>query len=363
MVIGSGFVWYKTIQIDARLPSLVGVNYRRLESLLQQEQWAAADRETFDRMLEVADRQSQGWLSAEDVKQFACEDLATINRLWQIYSDRRFGFTIQARIWEIAGGQPGVYDRQVALKAGEILGWTREGDPEAWKSYDELTFKADAPVGHLPATTGNGVSGGVWGGVATLAGRVATCADAIDALPESLRQRAMREVESTQAAIREGYRNCEGCNLAGADLQGLDLAFSRLAFADLRGANLQGTILGAADLSYADLRGANLTGAVLRQANLAGAVFDDANLNQADFHCGAGTCTYLWGASFRRANLTQANLACLDCSVVGEQQGLENVNLAGANLTGANLEGSRLEGVNLCGAVLPDGVRSQQGCR
>ena len=68
-------------------------------------------------------------------------------------------------------------------------------------------------------------------------------------------------------------------------------------------------------------------------------------------HCGAGTCTTLSGASFRKANLTRANLVCLDCFPDGKRVGLAGVDLQGANLTEANLELSRLEGAKLDGAI------------
>lgn len=42
--------------------------------------------------------------------------------------------------------------------------------------------------------------------------------------------------------------------------------------------------------------------------------------------------------------------------------GLTNVVLRDANLTDAKLRDSDLETLNLCGATLPHGSRSQQGC-
>lgn len=335
-----------------------GKNYKQLEKLLAQGKWQAGDRQTIKIMLAVAGREEEGWLGKADMENLPCQDLATINRIWQKYSRRRFGFSVQKRIWESAGGQPGKYNSQIVLDFGELVGW-RERD--RWKAYDELNFDPKAPPGHLPATTGNGVSGGVWGGVATLAGKVEACSSFFDNLPDALQKAAEREVQQTQAAIVSGIRNCPGCNLVGADLRGVDLALGDLSYADLRNADLRGAILGAAKLKLADFRGANLEGAVLRQANMWAASFDNANLTGADFSCGAGSCTYLEGTSFQNANLTRANLACLDCTVV-ERQGLKNVNLAGANLTDALLEKTSLQGVNLCQAILPDGTKSQQGC-
>lgn len=335
-------------------------DYTRLETLLEQQDWRAADQETFQTMVVIAGKSAEGWLSVEDIEAFPCEELNAINQLWQTYSDRRFGFTIQTRLWEIEGGTPGVYDDQTALALGATVEWQTDGE---WKTYDDLTFDAEAPPGHLPATTGNGVSGGVWGGVATLSGKVKACADVFDRLPERLPREIAAQVDDHQDDLRAEQLDCQGCILIGADLSGANLALADLSFADLRGADLQGTILGAAKLRFADLRGANLRGAVLRQASLYGALLDDANLRGADFHCGGGSCTFLGGASFQRADLTNANFDCIDCTVTG-RRGLENVNFAGADLTDAILEDANFEGVNvnLCGATLPDGTVSPQGC-
>ncbi|MDV3001869.1 MAG: hypothetical protein N5P05_003475 [Chroococcopsis gigantea SAG 12.99] len=65
----------------------------------------------------------------------------------------------------------------------------------------------------------------------------------------------------------------DNMNLQGADLEGLEVPYSRF-----RGANLSGTILKGANLQGADLTGANLTGADLTDANLAEADLTDAIL-------------------------------------------------------------------------------------
>lgn len=340
-----------------RQPHIADAGYQKLEQLLQQNDWQAADRETFHKLLVLSDREDEGWLGIEDVENISCDDWATINRLWQTYSDRRFGFRIQSRIWESVGGTAGQYDPAITLKVGEAVGWR---SAEQWQNYGDLTFSLEAEPGHLPATTGNGVSGGIWGGVATIAGRVQACASEFDRIPESLQSAAEREVQENLRAIQAG-ESCVGCYLVGADLRDMGLSFLDLPYADLRNADLAGASLGAADLRLADLRGANLENAILRQAYAWGASFDGANLNGVDLSCGGGCCTNIQGASFQGASLIGANLDCLDCTVLGER-GLVNVNMAGANLTDAQVRQTSFEGVNLCDAILPNGERSQQGC-
>ena len=60
------------------LVSAVGVDYTKLRNLLVAKNWKEADLETGKRMLEVAGRESQGWLFSEDVENFPCQDLGTI---------------------------------------------------------------------------------------------------------------------------------------------------------------------------------------------------------------------------------------------------------------------------------------------
>lgn len=150
-----------------------GVDYSALKTFLENHQWQAADQETIQRLLEVAGQSERGWLSAEDVKNLPCSELQTIDQLWTGASRQRFGFTVQASLWEALGGQEGSYDADRVERLGDRVGWRTD---HRWQAYESLTFDlGKAPPGHLPATTGNGVSGGVWGGVPSIAGRLQTC--------------------------------------------------------------------------------------------------------------------------------------------------------------------------------------------
>jgi hypothetical protein len=64
---------------------------------------AKADEETGAIMLKITRRVTAGWLTEEDIQEFPCPDLQTINQLWVKYSNERFGFTVQSRIWENVG--------------------------------------------------------------------------------------------------------------------------------------------------------------------------------------------------------------------------------------------------------------------
>jgi hypothetical protein len=99
------------------------VDYTRLSELLQAGQWKEADRETADRMCEVMGRQMERWLRVEDIQNFPCTDLQTIDHLWGTHSQGKFGFSVQKKIWQECGS-PTDYNQNWE-KFGDRVGWRR----------------------------------------------------------------------------------------------------------------------------------------------------------------------------------------------------------------------------------------------
>ncbi|MFM7717313.1 MAG: GUN4 domain-containing protein, partial [Microcystis sp.] len=114
----------------------------------------------------VADRTKDKYLKIEDIDNFPCEDLATINQLWLQYSRGKFGISVQKRIYESLGGS-GNYDQQKWNDFGSKVGWRVNNK---WLYYDQITFSLKAPSGHLPTLVW-GVGGGI-----ILFSRLETCA-------------------------------------------------------------------------------------------------------------------------------------------------------------------------------------------
>jgi len=165
----------RTPQPNIELKSAKGVNYRQLEQLLKAGSWKEADQETANKMYEVAGRTKEGYLRVEDINKFPCEDLRTIDQLWVKYSNERFGFSVQKRIYQSLGGTRS-YDSKVWEAFGDQVGWRVGG---SWLYYRDLKFNQTAPVGHLPVW-GCIVVGGVsvWGFVvSSLASRLVDCND------------------------------------------------------------------------------------------------------------------------------------------------------------------------------------------
>ncbi|MDM9383399.1 serine/threonine-protein kinase [Chlorogloeopsis sp. ULAP01] len=122
-------------------------DYTRLRDLLAAEKWRAADEETTRVMLAVARREREGCLDNESIDNFPCEDLRTIDQLWVKYSNGRFGFSVQKRIYQSLGGTK-EYNQEIWEAFGDAIGWRKN---EGWMHYTDITFDLKAPQGHLPS--------------------------------------------------------------------------------------------------------------------------------------------------------------------------------------------------------------------
>jgi hypothetical protein len=122
------------------------IDYWKLRNLLIEERWKEANQETKNLILQLADRQKQGYVKHNFLQSIEERDMFIIDQLWLIYSDKRFGFTVQAGIFDNAN-----YDEELFA---ERVGWKRNTNGLlkifSWKSYEELNFEQNAPVGHLP---------------------------------------------------------------------------------------------------------------------------------------------------------------------------------------------------------------------
>jgi len=156
------------IEPDVPLNSERGLDYTKLRDLLATGEWQKADEETTNKMLEAAGRTEERWLNIEDIARFPCEDLRTIDQLWVKYSNGRFGFSVQKRIYESLGGTR-EYDEKIWDAFGDRVGWRVNSN---WLDYRDLKFNTKVPEGHLP---GRGRKGGLACGLLSLFSRVETC--------------------------------------------------------------------------------------------------------------------------------------------------------------------------------------------
>jgi serine/threonine-protein kinase len=159
------------------LISAKGVDYRQLDRLLASGKWKEADEETNNKMAEAAGRTKDGWFRSEDIYRFPCEDLRTIDQLWVKYSNGRFGFSVQKRIYESLGGsRERELDRKIWEAFCDRVGWRVNN---RWLDHEYLKFYTHAPGGHLPMRCIGERSGGccimAGGRYSSLASRLVEC--------------------------------------------------------------------------------------------------------------------------------------------------------------------------------------------
>ncbi|MBC1214453.1 GUN4 domain-containing protein [Trichormus variabilis ARAD] len=124
------------------LKSSCGINYNLLQQLLAQQDFQAADLLTIETMCEIAGPMAvkRKWLYFTDVDSFPSDDLQTINQLWIVHSEGKFGFSVQRDIWLSLGKNWDNFWPKIGWKSGN--NWTRYPNGFTWN----LT----APRGHLP---------------------------------------------------------------------------------------------------------------------------------------------------------------------------------------------------------------------
>jgi hypothetical protein len=143
----------KLLQVSPRvtrsvLSSEKEVDYTKLRDLLAAGKWKEADYETFLVMLQAVGRKEPDYIRLEELLNFPCADLRTIDQLWVKYSNGRFGFSVQKEIYLSVGGKPdGKFDEEAWKQFGDRVGFRVK---ENWISYSEVIFDTTAPEGHLP---------------------------------------------------------------------------------------------------------------------------------------------------------------------------------------------------------------------
>lgn len=84
--------------------SLIKNLYAQIEDYLKKKDWSAADNLTGNLILNIAQREKQGFLDYEQINTFSCPNLQKIDKLW-VNADKRFGFSVQKEIWIKTGNR------------------------------------------------------------------------------------------------------------------------------------------------------------------------------------------------------------------------------------------------------------------
>ena len=124
------------------LRSEMDVDYSELQQLLAQHNFQAADQLTLQKLCELAGDTAfqRKWIYFSQVKGFPITDLHTIDTLWRVHSEGKFGYSVQRQLWLGVG--------QNWDKLWPKIGWRQNGN---WTRYpQEFTWDLTAPAGHLP---------------------------------------------------------------------------------------------------------------------------------------------------------------------------------------------------------------------
>ncbi|WP_271253345.1 NACHT domain-containing protein [Pseudanabaena sp. Chao 1811] len=145
---------------------VIDKRYEQLETYLKAKEWEKADRETDRLMLSAVGKESNQWLDEDDLRNFPCDELLAIDRLWVKHSNGLYGFSVQKQIYVECGGK-----LDFSLPSSET--WDKFCDRTAWKSegkwvdYPDQFFNENfiSVKGHLPR----------WDGIFFLASRLVKC--------------------------------------------------------------------------------------------------------------------------------------------------------------------------------------------
>ena len=122
--------------------SAIDLNYNDLQLNLLNQDFEEADRITSAYLRKLAGKvaENRGYVFYSEVKNMPGEDLDTIDRLWKIYSQGKFGFSNQAKILKSVGKR---YDL-----LWPKIGWKKDG---IWTRYpSSFCWSLKAPEGHMP---------------------------------------------------------------------------------------------------------------------------------------------------------------------------------------------------------------------
>ncbi len=120
------------------------IDYTPLQQVLIAQDFQAGDRLTLLKLCELAGESAikRKWLYFSEVNQFPKTDLRTIDTLWVVYSEGKFGFSVQRELWLSLGKNWEQLWPKIQWRTGKT--WTRY--PQ------EFIWDLSAPKGHLPLT-------------------------------------------------------------------------------------------------------------------------------------------------------------------------------------------------------------------
>jgi GUN4-like len=125
--------------------------FKRLQELLVKHDFREADKETIQVILEITGAEDLASITPNEVRNFPCNQLQAIDKLWTTYSQGKFGFSVQVQLYQQVGGSLQTtitQDNSVIERLGELVGWRVNNK---WQKCDELDYTFSAPSGCHPS--------------------------------------------------------------------------------------------------------------------------------------------------------------------------------------------------------------------
>lgn len=134
------------------LKSETGFDFMPLAEKLAAREWEEADQITRDALIAITSEEAvkRKFVYWTEVKTISKVDLATMERLWLKYSDGKFGYSVQRRIWKL--------QKEDFENFCNKISWNVEEDgvmrKRRWFGTSEFIYDLEtAPKGHLPLTS------------------------------------------------------------------------------------------------------------------------------------------------------------------------------------------------------------------
>lgn len=140
--------------LPTRLLSARNIDYVPLANMLMIRDYLAADQFTRDVLIKLcgAEEEGRNFVYWTEVQKIPETDMKTIEKLWLTFSNGKFGYSTQSRLYTALNGNFDNFIRRI--------GWTMvdpvSGNERKLKWFGANEFKYDldtAPIGHLPLTS------------------------------------------------------------------------------------------------------------------------------------------------------------------------------------------------------------------
>ena len=135
-----------TEELQAVKRAVTDARYADLERYLKNGEWQKADDETYRLMITTVGKEEGQYFKSEELFEFPCEDLKTIDQLWRSHSDGKYCFSVQKEIYLNCGGvADGKYHYEAFKQFGDEVAWRQDN---SWEF--DIEWERNGPRGHLP---------------------------------------------------------------------------------------------------------------------------------------------------------------------------------------------------------------------